>query len=269
MNEAECNILGYSSQASEDKNDRYQPTFPPKEIYYDTYPWRDTPSSPNVDDNENNALCFLMLFNPPRHGPQAITDSGQWVDVNNGMANCVLNRLLLWPWMHTVLRDVVIAMIPAPTTPASNPNDGNDYETISEDCNLPNTSGGTLTFGHYKPNFRTFTNMTFTLKWTLSIALATLEDGAVVFQVGDPSFSTQGALDPSSNLHWGEPVHSSEIFATISAKVGLENALANQHRLYLPAKGYLLMHDPVFNDSGDLLVGMEYNGAPPPTSPPQ
>lgn len=142
-----------------------------------------------MDDNENNALCYLMVSNPPTPDPQAVTYSGQWVDVNNHMATYVLNRSLLWPWMHTVLRDVVIAMIPAPITPilywdntdhehpyacgmryefgdstatdndyqflpsaanqwtwtgrslhtdarVANPRDWNDYETITEDCNL-------------------------------------------------------------------------------------------------------------------------------------
>lgn len=115
------------------------------------------------------------------------------------------------------------------------------------------------------------TNMTFTLKWTMSIGLATVEDGKVVFDVTGHSVSSQGTLDPSSNLHWGKPVQSvAAVFeedmeksittAIENATVGLETALADQHRLYLPAKGYFLMHDPVFNDRGDLLVEMEYNG---------
>lgn len=59
---------------------------------------------------------------------------------------------------------------------------------------------------HSGLTWTTSTNMTFTLTLTLSIGMAAVEDGGVVFQITNHSVGTQGSLDPSSNLHWGELV---------------------------------------------------------------
>jgi hypothetical protein len=37
-------------------------------------------------------------------------------------------------------------------------------------------------------------------------------------------------------------------------------ALANQQKLFLPASGIFLMEDAKFNDRGDLLATLHYNG---------
>ncbi|KAL7807006.1 hypothetical protein V8C44DRAFT_360302 [Trichoderma aethiopicum] len=223
-----------------------------------------------------------MVINPPRPDPQAVTYSGQW--------------------MHTVLRDVIIAMISAPTTPLLYGDNtdhqhpygngmgyafGNSTATDSDYRFVPSAASQWTWTGRSLQRLRDYfgglqpsTSMTFTLKWNMYIVLATVEDGKVVFDVTGHSVSSQGTLDPSSNLHWGEPVQSlakgfgeymdkSIDTAIVDATIGSQNALADQHRLYLPAKGYFLMHDPVFNNSGELLVEMEYNGAPPPPPPPQ
>ena len=40
----------------------------------------------------------------------------------------------------------------------------------------------------------------------------------------------------------------------------LLNALSTQGKLFLPGAGTFLMKDPKFNDRGDLIVNLEYNG---------
>ena len=45
-----------------------------------------------------------------------------------------------------------------------------------------------------------------------------------------------------------------------SVENNLIDALAHQHQLFLPASGTFLMMNACFNDRGDLLAGMTYNG---------
>lgn len=58
-----------------------------------------------------------MMSNFVTPSSDAVTYTGQWVDVDNHDATYVLNRSLFWPWMFSVLRDVVTSMIPVPDTP--------------------------------------------------------------------------------------------------------------------------------------------------------
>ncbi|KAM6482749.1 hypothetical protein HDV62DRAFT_389948 [Trichoderma sp. SZMC 28011] len=347
-----CNILGYSAQASADTSDQYQPTFPPTLMDYDTYPWKATPTSANQDNLDTNSLCYLMMSNFTVPATDAVTYSGQWTDDQHG-GTYVLNRSLFWPWMFTVLRDVVKAMVPVPDVPTlywdntdpnhpyasrmeyhfgdntasddsykfvstgpgqwswtgvplsqsnkvANPNDGSDYETIVESTNVPKpgappVSGGTLTFtagqeqisltgkstfvvrvDHSRKKNPTYTLMTFVLTWSVSIAVAAVEDGGVQFTIINHTVDTESTSE--GNLSWvpsadvvasnlKTQMSSSLTNAATNANANLMNVLANQHRLYLPAKGHFLMHDPVFNSKGDLLVGLDYNGADAPPPP--
>ncbi|KAL7910308.1 hypothetical protein GGI35DRAFT_479170 [Trichoderma velutinum] len=347
-----CNILGYSAQASADTSDQYQPTFPPTLIDYDTYPWKATPSSTNQDNIDSNALCYLMMSNFVVPATDAVTYSGQWVDDSHD-ATYTLNRSLFWPWMFSVLRDVVKSMVPVPDTPTlywdntdpshpyasamqyhfgdnaasddtyqfvstgpgqwswtgrpltssnkvSNPSDSSDSETIAESVNVPVSgaapvSGGTLSFtagqeqisltgkstfvlrvDHSRKKNPTYTLMTFVLTWSVSIAVASVDDGGVQFSITNHTVDTESTSE--GNLSWVPTVDvvaaqfksqmsNSLINAAANANNNLMNALANQHRLYLPAKGHFLMHDPVFNSKGDLLVGLTYNGADAPPPP--
>ncbi|PKK40555.1 hypothetical protein CI102_14960 [Trichoderma harzianum] len=111
--------------------------------------------------------------------------------------------------------------------------------------------------------------MTFVLTWSVSIAVAAVTDGGVQFTIINHTVDTEPTSE--GNLSW---VPSADVVASnlktqmsnsltnaaANANTNLMNVLANQHRLYLPAKGHFLMHDPVFNSKGDLLVGLDYNG---------
>lgn len=99
--------------------------------------------------------------------------------------------------------------------------------------------------------------------------MAAVDDGGVVFKVIDHTVNTDSTSE--GNLSWAETAEvvaakfktqmsTSLTNAAEKAEADLMNALGNQHRLFLPAKGYFLMKDPVFNSKGDLLVGLTYNG---------
>ncbi|EHK20909.1 uncharacterized protein TRIVIDRAFT_50424 [Trichoderma virens Gv29-8] len=99
--------------------------------------------------------------------------------------------------------------------------------------------------------------------------MAAVEDGGVAFQVTNHTVNTDSTSE--GNLSWAETadvvaakfksqMSTSLTNAITNAQNNLMKALANQHRLYLPAKGHFLMKDPVFNSLGDLLVGLTYNG---------
>ncbi|KAF9779930.1 hypothetical protein IL306_001058 [Fusarium sp. DS 682] len=118
--------------------------------------------------------------------------------------------------------------------------------------------------------------MTFTLTWSVDIGMASVEDGGLVFNVMRTSTDVQGSQ--VGDLSWNPPVEQVEQefqealasnmdYAIQKAKDDLQHALANQHRLFLPAVDVFLMRDPVFNQKGDLMVGLTYNGADPPSPP--
>jgi hypothetical protein len=69
---------------------------------------------------------------------KTITYSGQFVDPSHD-ATFVMNRSLFWPWMFSVLRNVVIDMIPFPQTPI--------LYWANTDPNAPYASGLSYTFG--------------------------------------------------------------------------------------------------------------------------
>lgn len=97
----------------------YAPTFPPTSIDYYCYPWKGLDGSEAPKDNlDTNALSYLMMSNfeePPAGG--SIEYTGPWVDDGDRQGTFVMNRTLFWPWMHRLLRQMVIAMTPYPDTP--------------------------------------------------------------------------------------------------------------------------------------------------------
>lgn len=113
------------------------------------------------------------------------------------------------------------------------------------------------------------TLMTFYITWSVSLAMASVDDGGLVFKKGPDNVDVSHAQE--GGMHWSD---SPESIASDWADMlkdnmkgsfsSIENhllyALANQHRLNLPAKGSFLMKDPLFNDNGDLLVSLTYNG---------
>lgn len=152
--EAGQNILGYSAERQEDDDRRfflyffppgsahllslavneYAPSFPPTSIDYWPYPWRGSDGSQDPQDNlDSNALSYLMMCDfesPPTGG--VIDYSGPWVDDGDREGTFVMNRNLFQPWLHGLLRQIVIGMVPYPDKP---------YCEYRGDYDLPFSSG--------------------------------------------------------------------------------------------------------------------------------
>lgn len=132
------NILGYSAEREREDDEckvypmstklkvlsnslavnKYAPTFPPTSIDYFCYPWQGVDGTQKRDnDLDTNALSYLMMSNfqdPPASG--GIDYSGAWVDQDRD-ATFVMSRDLFWPWLQSLLREVVIGMVPYPKSP--------------------------------------------------------------------------------------------------------------------------------------------------------
>lgn len=103
--------------------------------------------------------------------------------------------------------------------------------------------------------------------------MSAVQDGGIVFKkvLGSDSAQTTMEIKHPGNLSSKVPIEQmvnniragteKEVQkAYASVEDNLLHALANQHKLFLPAKGTFLMKDPKFNRRGDLLVALEYNG---------
>ena len=108
--------------------------------------------------------------------------------------------------------------------------------------------------------------------WQFQIAMSAVQDGGVEFKKvpGSDNVSTN-ADDPEGPLQWkdGVEVAAETVKDNLDGQLAygfpivetnLLYALANQHKLFLPAAGTFLMKDPKVNKRGDLIVNLEYNG---------
>ncbi|GMF77608.1 unnamed protein product [Aspergillus oryzae] len=113
--------------------------------------------------------------------------------------------------------------------------------------------------------------MTFGISWSMSIAMASVEDGGLQFKIVQGSDKVNVSQNSSGNMSWSPPPQ--QIAETFKNRVqgGMESALsgvgnyllyglADQQRLFLPGKGSYLMKNPIFNSRGDLLVDLHFNG---------
>ncbi|RHZ62474.1 uncharacterized protein CDV56_108562 [Aspergillus thermomutatus] len=350
MKEKGSNILGYSAERQEDEElNEYAPTFPPTSIDYFCYPWRgaDGTSAPK-DNQECNALSYLMMSNfdePPAHG--AIDYTGAWVDDQSREGTFCMNQALFWPWMHSVLRQIVIGMVPYPDEPsvkwspdnedlpfrsgpkfhagddeaqdgqyqfkpagflwphtwllegeyrqsqnmAVNGRDPHDTMTLTEESTSTSASlkfhpgkeqvdlNGQSTFifraDHKTSKRHTWTLMTFGISWSISLAMASVEDGGLEVNIVPNSNTVNVSYDHDGDMQWETPpfilaarwkemLQGGMQSALQRVEKNLLYALANQQRLFLPGKGSYLMKNPIFNAQGDLLVDLSFNGANPP-----
>ncbi|EIT81230.1 hypothetical protein AO1008_02874 [Aspergillus oryzae 100-8] len=173
----------------------------------------------------------------------------------------------------------------------ANPNDSRDTMKLQEDTKNTTASlgfrpggqvvdlSGSTTFvfraDHSTRKFSTWTEMTFGISWSMSIAMASVEDGGLQFKIVQGSDKVNVSQNSSGNMSWSPPPQ--QIAETFKNRVqgGMESALsgvgnyllyglADQQRLFLPGKGSYLMKNPIFNSRGDLLVDLHFNGADPP-----
>ncbi|KAK6526112.1 hypothetical protein TWF281_011149 [Arthrobotrys megalospora] len=85
----------------------------------------------------------------------------------------------------------------------------------------------------------------------------TVNPGDVEYELGQDGI---GAAYTSQLLDFME-------FGIAELKDVLTSSIQNQHKLFLPGSGAFLMKNPIFNERGDLLVDLEYQGADPPIPP--
>lgn len=114
--------------------------------------------------------------------------------------------------------------------------------------------------------------MTFTITWSISLTMASVEDGGLQFKIVNGSEKVDSTHLKEGDMHWEEdPAYLAKDWENQlkkSMQSGLTRvednllyALANQQRLFLPAgKGSYLMKNPKFNSKGDLLVNLTFNG---------
>ncbi|KAF7166596.1 hypothetical protein CNMCM5623_000191 [Aspergillus felis] len=115
--------------------------------------------------------------------------------------------------------------------------------------------------------------------WQLSIDMTSIEEGGIVFhpkenndedvkvtykEYGDMKMGST-AEDLAQSI--ADHVKQNMTAALDSVSYTLSQAMANANRLCLPAAGTFFMKDPVFNENGDLLIKLKYDGADPPPPP--
>lgn len=108
------------------------------------------------------------------------------------------------------------------------------------------------------------------VEWHVNLVLGVVSDGGLQVKLDDSdttdictavSQSYNDGLDLSSAAADMKSQFTSLLSKGLgSMKNNLQDALKNQHKLYLPASGVFLMRDAEFNRGGDLLASMSFNG---------
>lgn len=100
--------------------------------------------------------------------------------------------------------------------------------------------------------------------------MTSIEEGGIIFQVPNKGIvevtnkyedsMKLGDLPQDITDGIGNDLKDSMSKALDSIEDELVHALASANRLCLPAAGTFFMKDPIFNQKGDLLVGLAYDG---------
>ncbi|KAK0630858.1 hypothetical protein B0T17DRAFT_616462 [Bombardia bombarda] len=159
------------------------------------------------------------------------------------------------------------------------------YDTASSTTNISYDVGGqkiSITgtsqfyFKVYFPNDGS-SNMTINSNWHLDFVLGAVTDGGLDitrYNDGTPAVSTTHSSE-NHGLVWSidYPTYVAQVDGWINSYLelnigwlinNLSSALQNQYKLFLPGSGIFLMADAKFNERGDLLATLSYNGAPSP-----
>ncbi|OJD34159.1 uncharacterized protein BKCO1_25000113 [Diplodia corticola] len=126
--------------------------------------------------------------------------------------------------------------------------------------------------------FKTEAHYTITTKWHLNFALGVVSDGGLqIARIEDPKgvpacTSTGHGYNEGIDAPWDDYIKSfsDTVNKHFTENLGfvlnrLQSALAEQHKLFLPASGTFLMRDALFNRRGDLIASLFYNGNQPPS----
>lgn len=113
--------------------------------------------------------------------------------------------------------------------------------------------------------------MTFSITWSMSLSMASVEDGGLQIGIVQDSEKVEVDHSVSGGMHWSrdpadiaedwkEEIQNGMKTAISKVKNSLLYGLADHQRLFLPGKGSYLMKDPIFSSRGDLLVDLKFNG---------
>jgi hypothetical protein len=121
------------------------------------------------------------------------------------------------------------------------------------------------------PPFRKPSEIKITSEWTFKMGLSKVNDGGVEFACVSTSISTPIVESSTGKVIWKGGINTvTEKFSngldkylttdTHEIQNALLSSLKGHDRLLLPASGTFLMKNPMFNNRGDLLVTLSYNG---------
>ncbi|KAL2022075.1 hypothetical protein VTK56DRAFT_6119 [Thermocarpiscus australiensis] len=139
------------------------------------------------------------------------------------------------------------------------------------------TGSSEFFFKLYYPGSGYNATMTLNSNWHLDFVLGAVTDGGLDitrYDDGTPPVTTSHS-STNDGLVWKTDyaTYVAEIDSWITSYLDqdigwlindLSAALQNQHKLFLPGSGIFLMSDAKFNQRGDLLATLYYNGAPSP-----
>jgi hypothetical protein len=111
------------------------------------------------------------------------------------------------------------------------------------------------------------------ISWHLNFDLRAVNDGGLEISGDDDAkpvctttytFSNEGAYWSDDWASYAQSVsnHINDKFANYLGQTynDLLGALEKQHKLFLPAGGVFLAKNPLFNERGDLMTALHYNG---------
>ncbi|KAI1143197.1 hypothetical protein F5Y05DRAFT_367832 [Hypoxylon sp. FL0543] len=125
-------------------------------------------------------------------------------------------------------------------------------------------------------------HLKITSEWRFKMALSSVSDGGIQFaripEAANEQPCTVTVDADQGDVRWKHGFESIKQSFSNSLNSYIDNdtheiqnallrSLDGQDRLFLPASGTFLMKDPKFNNRGDLLVSLSYNGAEPPDAP--
>ncbi|KAL4746465.1 hypothetical protein BDW72DRAFT_210416 [Aspergillus terricola var. indicus] len=153
------------------------------------------------------------------------------------------------------------------------------YEIGMERLNVKGSSVFNYHLYHDRTDYdpTSFTTVDW-INWSITLDMASIEEGGLIWISDQNDIYLDVRHNEDGDMKMGKTAE--ELASSIAE--GLQNslalaleretetlveALANANRLCLPGAGSFFMKDPIFNENGDLLVKLEYDGADPPPPP--
>ncbi|KAF8243632.1 hypothetical protein K440DRAFT_561107, partial [Wilcoxina mikolae CBS 423.85] len=147
--------------------------------------------------------------------------------------------------------------------------DTNNKMSVTPGSNVINISGETV----LRCKVNNFNRAVASMKWNLDVALNSVHEGGLEISLNLPDNPVNSWVQPPYEDNWPFNWHEGEAdklktylvdglnnapFA--QAEEQLQNALRSTARFVVPGGGTFFYKNPIFNDNGDLLIEIGYNG---------